>query len=94
MFGIVNIVFIPISLSEVGRDEDVSSYKGKIIRFRVIENDERAKKIMQGICPKHKIISVDAYSIIRGGGNIHCITQQIPMADLHIGKEGLRNEKG
>ena len=42
-------VFIPISLSEVGRDEDVSSYKGKIIRFRVIENDERAKKIIGSV---------------------------------------------
>ena len=42
-------VFIPISLSEVGRDEDVSSYKGKTIRFRVIENDERAKKIIGSI---------------------------------------------
>ena len=42
-------VFIPISLSEVGRDEDVSSYKGKTIRFRVIENDERAKKIIGSV---------------------------------------------
>ena len=42
-------VFIPISLSEVGRDEDVGSYKGKTIRFRVIENDERAKKIIGSV---------------------------------------------
>ena len=42
-------VFIPISLSEVGRDEDISSSKGKTIRFRVIENDERAKKIIGSV---------------------------------------------
>lgn len=42
-------IFIPISLSEVGRDEDVSIYKGKTIRFRIIENDERAKKIIGSV---------------------------------------------
>lgn len=42
-------IFIPISLSEIGRDEDVNTYKGKTIRFRVIENDERAKKIIGSV---------------------------------------------
>ena len=42
-------IFIPISLSEVGRDEDINTYKGKTIRFRVIENDERAKKIIGSV---------------------------------------------
>lgn len=42
-------IFIPISLSEINRDEDVSTYKGNTIRFRVIENDERAKKIIGSV---------------------------------------------
>ena len=42
-------IFIPISLSEVGRDEEINTYKGKTIRFRVIENDERAKKIIGSV---------------------------------------------
>ena len=35
---------------------------------------------MQWIFPDRKIIPVDAREIILGGGNIHCITQQIPLA--------------
>lgn len=42
-------IFIPISLSEINRDEDISSYKGNTIRFRIIENDERAKKIIGSV---------------------------------------------
>ena len=42
-------IFIPISLSEIGRDEDINTYKGKTIRFRIIENDERAKKIIGSV---------------------------------------------
>ena len=42
-------VFIPISLSDVGRDEDINEYKGRTVRFKVIENDERAKKIIGSV---------------------------------------------
>lgn len=42
-------IFIPISLSNIGRDEDINTYIGKIIRFRIIENDERAKKIIGSV---------------------------------------------
>lgn len=42
------------------------------------ESDKRAVKIIANLCKDRKVISIDAYSIIRGGGNIHCITQQIP----------------
>ena len=42
-------IFIPLSLSNIGRDEDVNEYKSKTVRFRVIENDVRAKKIIGSI---------------------------------------------
>lgn len=42
------------------------------------KSDNCAKEILSKLCPDRKIIQIDAYSIIRGGGNIHCITQQIP----------------
>ncbi len=42
-------VFIPLSLSNIARDEDINEYKGKTVKFRVIENDERAKKIIGSI---------------------------------------------
>lgn len=42
------------------------------------ESDERAVRLMQKWCPERKVIPVPAMSILEGGGNIHCITQQIP----------------
>ncbi|WP_408071108.1 agmatine deiminase [Butyrivibrio sp. JL13D10] len=42
------------------------------------ESDQRAMKIMEKICKNRKIVSIPARSILMGGGNIHCITQQIP----------------
>ena len=42
------------------------------------ESDERAVRIMQELCPERRVVPIDAREIIIGGGNIHCITQQIP----------------
>ncbi len=41
-------------------------------------SDKRALDIMSALLPEREIIPIDAAEIIRGGGNIHCITQQIP----------------
>lgn len=41
-------------------------------------NDEPAKEILQTLFPTRKIIQIYARDILIGGGNIHCITQQIP----------------
>jgi agmatine deiminase len=41
-------------------------------------SDERAVRIMARLCPQREIIPIPARDIIIGGGNIHCITQQIP----------------
>lgn len=42
------------------------------------ENDKVAVQIMKEAFPDRKIVPVMARSVIVGGGNIHCITQQIP----------------
>ncbi len=42
------------------------------------ESDSRALSIMRGLLPEREIIPIPAMEIIKGGGNIHCITQQIP----------------
>lgn len=42
-------------------------------------SDRRAAEIMAKLCPERKILSVYARDILTGGGNIHCITQQIPV---------------
>lgn len=43
------------------------------------ESDRRAVQLMQEWCPQRRIIAVPAGAILEGGGNIHCITQQIPV---------------
>ena len=55
------------------------------------ESDLRAQQIMAKLCPDRKIIPVYARDILTGGGNIHCITQQIPLYGIycttfHIGE--------
>lgn len=42
------------------------------------ENDVAAKKVLEELFPERKVIQVYARDILIGGGNIHCITQQIP----------------
>lgn len=41
-------------------------------------NDGPAIKILQNAFPAKKIIPIPARELIVGGGNIHCLTQQIP----------------
>jgi agmatine deiminase len=40
--------------------------------------DAEAKKTLQGLYPDREIIQIYAREILLGGGNIHCITQQVP----------------
>jgi len=40
--------------------------------------DEMVKEILKEIFPQHTIVGVNARNILLGGGNVHCITQQIP----------------
>lgn len=42
------------------------------------EHDADAVKLLEELFPERKIVPVPARAIITGGGNIHCITQQIP----------------
>ena len=42
------------------------------------ESDRRAVEIMTGLSKKRTVVPISARDIIVGGGNIHCITQQIP----------------
>lgn len=44
------------------------------------ENDDVAYKILQDCFRDRKVYKIPARDILLGGGNIHCITQQIPEA--------------
>jgi agmatine deiminase len=42
------------------------------------DTDKRAEEILQNIFPDRKILKVDGMKLIKEGGNVHCITQQMP----------------
>lgn len=42
------------------------------------EHDRDAVRILEGLFPEREVCPVPARDILLGGGNIHCITQQIP----------------
>lgn len=42
------------------------------------ETDSKAEEILQKIYPDRSIVKVDGMKLIKEGGNVHCITQQMP----------------
>lgn len=40
--------------------------------------DKRAEEILKEVFPDRKIVAVDGMPLIKEGGNVHCITQQMP----------------
>lgn len=42
-------IFIPISLSGITREEQMDSYKGKIVKFKIIEYNPRQRKIIGSV---------------------------------------------
>ncbi|MBK5221150.1 MAG: agmatine deiminase [Thermoleophilia bacterium] len=43
-------------------------------------HDEEAAEILRGCFPEREVVGVPGREILLGGGNIHCITQQVPHA--------------
>lgn len=44
-------------------------------------NDERARKTLEEAFPGRRVVGIYAREILLGGGNIHCITQQVPKGE-------------
>jgi agmatine deiminase len=41
-------------------------------------HDERAAEVLRDCFPEREVVGVAAREILLGGGNVHCITQQVP----------------
>lgn len=46
------------------------------------ETDKLAIEILSKVFPDRKIVTVDGMSLIKEGGNVHCITQQMPAGNI------------
>ena len=55
---------------------------GVIVPLLDAHYDERVLAQLRRIFPKRQVVGVPAREILLGGGNIHCITQQIPLGKL------------
>ncbi len=53
------------------------------------KTDQEAQEVLEKVFPERKIVTVDGMPIIKEGGNVHCITQQMP-----DGKRRGKSEKG
>lgn len=60
----------------------VNFYLGNRIVFPLLDerHDDQAAEILRGCFPDREVVGVPAREILLGGGNIHCITQQVPAA--------------
>jgi agmatine deiminase len=41
-------------------------------------HDERAGEVLERCFPERELVGLPSREILLGGGNIHCITQQVP----------------
>jgi agmatine deiminase len=44
------------------------------------KRDRQALAVLKKVFPEREIVGVPSREILLGGGNIHCITQQVPQA--------------
>ena len=51
-------------------------------------HDEEAASILRRTFPDREVVGVPAREILLGGGNIHCITQQVPAVPAPLGDAG------
>lgn len=47
-------------------------------QFGIEPSDSQAINTLESLFPDHKVVGVASREILLGGGNIHCITQQVP----------------
>ena len=57
----------------------IAKYWKEGMPLREHEKDEEVRKIMEQAYPDRKIVQINPYQINRGGGGIHCATQQQPL---------------
>ena len=57
------------------------------------KRDRAAARTLQKIFPERRVIGVQAREILLGGGNIHCITQQVPSGKAENPRRAVTGKK-
>jgi agmatine deiminase len=75
----------PYSIARANGELCIASYCNYLICNNAVivpqygdENDSLALQQISDMFPERKIVGVETREIVYGGGNIHCITQQLP----------------
>ena len=50
------------------------------------ESDKKAVEVLESVAGDREVIGIPAMAILQGGGNIHCITQQIPYYETNLSR--------
>lgn len=58
--------------------------KGLILPVFHVETDSIVIEILKGIFPNRTIVPIDGLKLVKEGGNIHCLTQQVPKGGLFV----------
>ena len=78
-FFIINFLYLPYLIFSFFHFFIFFLFSGGVVApsFNVPE-DKIAFEILKECFPDRKVVQIYARDILLGGGNIHCITQQIP----------------
>ncbi len=49
------------------------------------ETDKKAIELLAHLYPDHQVVTIDGMDLIKEGGNVHCITQQMPLRKFQPG---------
>lgn len=63
----------------------ISNHAIIVPQFGIVDNDARAIRQLQEAFPNYIVVGVPSREILLGGGNIHCMTQQVPKIVSHEG---------
>lgn len=53
-----------------------------VMPFYDKRRDSAARRLLERLFPTRTVVGVEAREVLLGGGNIHCITQQIPRGEI------------
>ena len=90
--GAYDLVLLPRPTVGEGGEDFIASYVnfyfangGVVLPSFGVAEDARVLAVFRELFPERKAVAVPAFDIVRGGGGIHCVTQQQPSGPARRG---------